>query len=231
LEQITPGSLYIVSTPIGNLGDITLRAIHILKSVSIIAAEDTRTSNILLKHYKISTPMIPFHSYNQSRQTKHLINRLKNGDAIALISDAGTPGILDPAHMLVKSCISENLKIIPIPGPSAFLAALVVSGLPTHKFVFEGFLPTKKGRQTCLKNLATEERTIILYESPHRIKKTVSELKTLLSDRQIVLGREITKKFEEFFRGSLSELTRYLDKKTPRGEIVLLIAGKSKKHG
>ena len=227
MEQITPGSLYIVSTPIGNLGDITFRAIHILRSVSIIAAEDTRTSKILLNHYKISTPMVPYHSYNQSRQTKYLINRLKNGDTIALISDAGTPGILDPAHMLVGSCISENLRIIPIPGPSAFVAALVVSGLPTHKFVFEGFLPTKKGRRTCLNKLASEERTIILYESPHRLKRTVSELITTVGDRQCVMGREITKKFEEFYRGNLSELAQYLDKKIPKGEIVLLLAGKS----
>jgi 16S rRNA (cytidine1402-2'-O)-methyltransferase len=229
LEKITPGALYIVSTPIGNLGDITLRAIHILKSVSLIAAEDTRTSNILLKHFNISTPMIPFHSYNQTRQTQHLIRKLKNSDSIALISDAGTPGILDPAHILVKSCIYDNIKIIPVPGPSAFLAALVVSGLPTHKFVFEGFLPTKKGRQTRIKKLVDEERTIVFYESPHRLNKTATELLQSLGDRNCVMGREITKKFEHFFRGRLSELLQEINIKSPKGEIVLLVAGKSKK--
>jgi 16S rRNA (cytidine1402-2'-O)-methyltransferase len=227
LEDIIPGVLYIVSTPIGHLGDITLRALHVLKSVDLIAAEDTRTSRILLSHYDIKTPMSSFHSYNQIRQTPQLLKRLKKDDSIALISDAGTPGISDPAHMLVKACIQEDISVIPIPGPAAFLAALVVSGLPTYNFVFEGFLPVKKGRKTRIKNLADEQRTLIFYESPHRILKTVSELLLQFGDRSCVMGREITKKFEEFFRGTLAQLHRHLERKTPKGEIVLIVAGNS----
>jgi 16S rRNA (cytidine1402-2'-O)-methyltransferase len=227
LEDIIPGVLYIVSTPIGHLGDITLRALHVLKSVDLIVAEDTRTSRTLLSHYDIKTPMSSFHSYNQARETPKLVQRLQSNISIALISDAGTPGISDPAHMLVKACIQEDLSIIPIPGPSAFLAALVVSGLPTHNFIFEGFLPVKKGRQTKIKNLANEQRTLIFYESPHRILKTVNELLAHFGDRSCVMGREITKKFEEFFRGTLAQLKEYLEKKTPKGEIVLIVAGNS----
>lgn len=227
MEDIIPGVLYIVSTPIGHLGDITLRALHVLKSVDLIVAEDTRTSRTLLSHYDIKTPMSSFHSYNQTRETPKLLQRLNSNISIALISDAGTPGISDPAHMLVKACIQEGLSVIPIPGPSAFLAALVVSGLPTHNFIFEGFLPVKKGRQTKIKNLAVEQRTLIFYESPHRILKTVNELLVQFGDRSCVMGREITKKFEEFFRGTLAQLKEHLEKKTPKGEIVLIVAGDS----
>jgi 16S rRNA (cytidine1402-2'-O)-methyltransferase len=177
LEEIIPGALYVISTPIGNLGDISYRAVHLLNSVDMIAAEDTRVTSVLLNHYEIHKKMIPFHSYNQKRQTPFLIKHLQENKSIALVSDAGTPGISDPAYMLVQSALQHNIRIIPIPGASALLAALIVSGLPINRFVFEGFLPLKKGRKTKIENLAVEEKTIVFYESPHRIIKTVKELK------------------------------------------------------
>lgn len=225
MEEIIPGALYLVSTPIGNLGDITYRAVFILDNVNLIAAEDTRTTSILLAKYNLKKKMIPYYSYNQRFQTAKIVELLKSGNSIALVSDAGTPGILDPAYDLVTACIEQQIKIIPIPGPSAFLTAVIASGLPANRFVFEGFLPIKKGRKTKIQQLAVEERTIILYESRHRLLKTAGELLDQMGDRSCVMARELTKKFEEFFRGNLSDLIQYLKAKPLKGEIVLIIAG------
>lgn len=228
MEEIVHGALYLVSTPIGNLADISYRAVHILKSVDIIAAEDTRVTSVLLKHYDIHKKMLSYHSYNQKRQTPQIIKVLHGNQSVALVSDAGTPGISDPAYMLVQAALQNNIRIIPIPGASALLAALIVSGLPVNRFTFEGFLPVKKGRKTKIKDLAVEERTIVFYESPHRILKTVNELKECWGNRQCLMGREITKMFEEFYRGELSELSAYLSQKTIKGEIVLIVDGAPK---
>lgn len=228
MEEIIPGALYLVSTPIGNLGDISFRAIQILKSVDLIAAEDTRLTSVLLKHYDIPKKMISYHSYNQKRQTPQILKLLLEKKAVALVSDAGTPGISDPAYMLVQNALQENIRIIPIPGASALLAALVVSGLPVNRFVFEGFLPIKKGRNKRIEDLAMESRTIVLYESPHRILKTVKTLNDNWGNRRCVMGREITKKFEEFFRGGLVDLFSYLSQKKVKGEIVIIVEGASK---
>ena len=187
MEEILAGALYLVSTPIGNLDDMSYRAVRILQSVDMIAAEDTRVTGKLLMKYGIQNKMLSYHSYNQDKQTGKILACLKNKQAVALVSDAGTPGILDPAYHLVSACIKENLRIIPVPGPSAFLSALVVSGLPANRFVFEGFLPLKKGRQTKIKSLASEKRTLIFYESPHRILKTLIELHAIFGDRDCVL--------------------------------------------
>jgi 16S rRNA (cytidine1402-2'-O)-methyltransferase len=229
VEEIEQGALYLVATPIGNLGDMTYRAVHILQHVDVIAAEDTRTSSVLLNHYQIKTPMRSYHSYNIPRETPRLIELLKNGRSVALISDAGTPGISDPGYHLVQACIQNNIRVIPVPGPSAIIAALIASGLPSHRFVFEGFLPQKKGRKKRIEQLAKEERTIILYESPHRILKTVREFYEQMGERPCVMARELTKKFEEFFRGTLGELLKYLESKPIKGEIVLLVQGFNKK--
>ncbi|MHB2150438.1 16S rRNA (cytidine(1402)-2'-O)-methyltransferase [Calditrichota bacterium LG25] len=229
MELIEKGVLYMVSTPIGNLADITYRAVHILKNVDLIAAEDTRTSSVLLKHYQITTPMRSYHSYNLKRETPRLIALLKEGQSIALISDAGTPGISDPGFHLARACIDAGIRIVPIPGPSALVTALVASGLPSHRFVFEGFLPQKKGRKTRIEQLCHEERTIVLYESPHRVQKTVAQLLKEMGDRQVVMARELTKKFEDFFRGTLSELAAHLQTKAVKGEIVLIVEGLSKR--
>ncbi len=228
-EELISSALYVVSTPIGNLGDISFRAVYILKNVDLIAAEDTRITSRLLNHYDIQTKAIPYHSYNQKSQTPKLINKLRNGETLALVSDAGTPGISDPAYELVKACVKENIRIIPIPGASALLAALVVSGLPVNKFVFEGFLPLKKGRQTKLTELKDEKRTLVFYESPHRVLKTVTQFLEYFGNRQCLMGREITKKFEEFYRGNLEELLSHLESKKIKGEIVLVIAGNAEK--
>jgi len=230
VELIEPGTLYLVSTPIGNLADITYRAVHILSSVDIIAAEDTRVTSILLRHYDIKKKAIAYHSYNQRQQTDRLIQYLNEKKSIALVSDAGTPGISDPAYALVRAAIDHNIRIIPIPGASAFLAALIVSGLPCNSFVFEGFLPLKKGRKKKVERLAIETRTIIFYESPHRIMRTVKELYSSWGDRRCVMGREITKKFEEFFRGTLSELLKRLEERKIKGEIVLVLEGYDASH-
>ena len=227
MEEIIPGALYLVSTPIGNLDDISFRAIQILKSVDFIAAEDTRTTSILLRHYNIPKKMLSYHSYNQKRQTPRILKSLMDNKSVALVSDAGTPGISDPAYLLVQHAIQNNIRIIPIPGASAFLAALIVSGLPVNRFVFEGFLPVKKGRKTRIKNLAIEGRTIVFYESPHRILKTVNNLIDYWGNRQCMLGREITKKFEEFYRGDLVALSSRLSQKPVKGELVLIVAGES----
>jgi 16S rRNA (cytidine1402-2'-O)-methyltransferase len=226
VEEIRSGSLYVVSTPIGNLGDVSYRAIHILMNVTLIASEDTRKTSILLKRYDITTPQVAYHSYNQKEQTPKILSKLKKGDSVAIVSEAGTPGISDPAYALIVPCIAHKIPIIPVPGASAVLAALVVSGLPMNRFVFEGFLPLKKGRKTRLLEIAEETRTIVIYESPHRIKKTVPELRAYMGDRFCCLAREMTKLFEEVFHGSLAGLEQHLNQKVPRGEYVLVIAGK-----
>ena len=223
-------ALYLVATPIGNLADISYRAVHILNSVDLIAAEDTRTSSVLMNHYSIKTPLKSYHSHNIPSETPRLIEKLKSGNSIALISDAGTPGISDPGYHLVTECVNNNIRVIPIPGAAAFISALVACGLPTQKFSFEGFLPHKKGRQTRIEFLKNETRTIVFYESPHRIAKTLKQLAESLGDRKCVLAREITKKFEEFISGTLSELASQLENKKVKGELVLIVEGADKKR-
>lgn len=225
MEKIE-NALYLVATPIGNLADISYRAIHVLKSVDLIAAEDTRTSSNLLNHYSISTEMQSYHSHNIPLQTPRLVKKLQSGMSIALISDAGTPGISDPGYNLVNACKENGIRIIPIPGAAAFISALTASGLPTNRFVFEGFLPHKKGRKTRIDELKEEKRTIVLYESPHRIHKTLLQLAEVMGERNCVIAREITKLFEEFISGTVNELATGLADKNIKGEIVLVIEGK-----
>lgn len=222
-------SLYLVPTPIGNLGDITLRALEILKSVDIILAEDTRTSGILLKHYQINKPLQSFHIFNEHKTVNKLIDRLKAGEVFALISDAGTPGISDPGFLLVREALKAGIKIDCLPGATALIPALVKSGFPTDRFVFEGFLPHKKGRQTLLKKLAEEERTVIFYESPHRLVKALEQLKEFFgANRLASVSRELSKKFEETKTGTAQELFDYFSSKEVKGEIVVVVSGKSK---
>lgn len=222
-------SLYLVPTPIGNLADITLRALDILKSVDTILAEDTRTSGILLKHYTINKPLQSFHIFNEHKTVNGLIERLNKGEVMALISDAGTPGISDPGFLLVREALKAGIKIDCLPGATALIPALVKSGFPTDRFVFEGFLPHKKGRQTALKNLAEEERTIILYESPHRLVKLLEQLKEYFgADRHASVSRELSKKFEETKNGTVDELLKYFSSKEVKGEIVVVVSGRSK---
>jgi 16S rRNA (cytidine1402-2'-O)-methyltransferase len=226
MEPNSPsGILYLVATPIGNLEDITYRAIKVLTSVDLIAAEDTRKTKVLLDHYSISRPMVSYFSYNERQRTPQLVEKLQQGQSIALVSDAGTPGISDPAFHIVQSCLAAGIAVVPIPGPSAFVSALIISGLPTDRFVFEGFLPVKKGRKTKLEILKSESRTIILYESPHRILKTLSEIQSAFGDRNVVVARELTKKFEEIVRGPVSSVLPELSKKPTRGEYVVVIEG------
>jgi 16S rRNA (cytidine1402-2'-O)-methyltransferase len=225
LETIV-NALYLVATPIGNLADISYRAIHILKSVDLIAAEDTRTSSNLLSHYSINTTMQSYHSHNIPLQTPKLVKKLQSGMSIALISDAGTPGISDPGYNLVKACWENGIRVIPIPGAAAFISALTASGLQTQRFAFEGFLPHKKGRKTRIEELKEEKRTIVLYESPHRIHKTLSQLAEIMGERNCVLAREITKIYEEFIAGTLNELASQLADKNIKGEMVLIVEGK-----
>lgn len=215
--------LYIVSTPIGNLQDITLRAIETLKGVDLIACEDTRHTKILLDHYQIKKPLTSYHSYNKAERGEYLLNELRAGKNIALVSDAGTPGISDPGVHLVKAAIQQDIPFTVIPGPTAFISSLVLSGLPAHKFIFEGFLPVKvNARLSRLKALAEDGRTIILYESCHRILKLMEELFKLMADREICLCREITKKFEEVKRGSPGQLLEYFKLHKPRGEFTVI---------
>ncbi len=214
--------LYIVSTPIGNLEDITLRAIRTLKEVDFIAAEDTRHARILLQKYEIKTPVLSYHSYSGEGKIEKIIDILKDGKNVALISDAGTPGISDPAYSLVKRAIEEGVKISPIPGPSSLLAALVMSGHTMNQFLYLGFLPLKKGRQTLLKSLTAEKRTIVIFESPHRILKTLNDLLEYLGDRDIAICREITKIYEEALRMKISDAIKHFTEHGPRGEFVLL---------
>lgn len=220
--------LYIVSTPIGNLEDMTLRAIRTLKEVDYIAAEDTRHSQILLQKYEIKTPVLSYHSYSSHFKLEKILELLRQGKNIALISDAGTPGISDPAYSLITEAIKLNIQIVPIPGPSSLLAALVMSGKPMHQFLYLGFLPLKKGRQTLLKKLATEEHTIVIFESPHRILRTLEDLKEYLGDREISICREITKIYEETIRCKISEAITHFNQKQPRGEFVLVMQASTK---
>ncbi len=228
-EEITSGALYIVPTPIGNLGDITVRALHVLGGVDLIAAEDTRTTKFLLDHYQIQKPLISFFSQNEHIRVPQIIDRLTEGKSVALVSDAGTPGISDPAYSIINAAIDSGITIIPLPGATAFVPALVASGFSTHSFVFEGFLPHKKGRKTKLEKLKDESRTIVLYESPHRIVRTLQELHNTLGLRNAVVGRELTKKFEEIRRGTLMDLCQYFSSGTPKGEFVVIIEGMLKK--
>lgn len=227
MPEPKPVSLYIIPTPIGNLGDITLRALELLKAVDVILAEDTRTSGILLKHYSISKPLQSFHNFNEHKILGTLITRLEKGEIMALISDAGTPGISDPGFLIIRACLQAGLAVECLPGATAFVPALVKSGLPCDRFVFEGFLPHKKGRQTALKKLAEEERTMIFYESPHRLVKALEQFKEYFgADRPASVSRELTKKFEETVNGSLEEILTHFQAKEVKGEIVIVVAGK-----
>jgi 16S rRNA (cytidine1402-2'-O)-methyltransferase len=218
--------LYLVPTPLGNLKDMTFRGIEVLQSVDVILCEDTRTSSKLLQHYQIQKPLSPYHQHNEHKIVEHLVDQLKGGKTFALITDAGTPGISDPAFLLVRECIKEGIKVECLPGATAFVPALVNSGIPTNRFVFEGFLPLKKGRQTMLKELAVEPRTIILYESPMRLVKTLKELAVYFgADRTASVSRELTKMFEENKQGTLHDLAVYFESKSVKGEIVIVVAG------
>src|SRR6476659_5539354 len=220
--------LYIVPTPIGNLKDITLRALDVLKEADLILAEDTRTSANLLNHYQISRPLAPYHQHNEHKVVQHLVDQLAAGKIVALMTDAGTPGISDPAFLLIRECIKQGIKVECLPGATAFVPALINSGIPSNRFCFEGFLPLKKGRQTLLKKLAGEERTIILYESPVRLVKTLQEfIQYFGADRLCCVSRELTKLFEENRRGTLQEVCDHFKEKNPKGEIVIVIAGKN----
>ena len=219
--------LYLVPTPLGNLKDITFRAIEVLQSVDVILCEDTRTSSKLLHHYNIQKPLSPYHQHNEHKIATHLVDQMKAGKTFALITDAGTPAISDPAFLLVRECVANDVKVECLPGATAFVPALVNSGLPTNSFVFEGFLPLKKGRQTKLKQLALEERTIIIYESPMRLVKSLEEFAIYFgADRQCCVSRELTKMFEENKRGSFQEVAAHFKAKTVKGEIVIVIQGK-----
>jgi 16S rRNA (cytidine1402-2'-O)-methyltransferase len=220
-------SLYVVPTPIGNLGDITLRSLDILRSVDTILAEDTRTTSHLLKHYEISKPLHSFHIFNEHKVLKGVIDRLKKGERMALVSDAGTPGISDPGFLLVREALLSEISIECLPGPTAFVPALIKSGFPTDRFVFEGFLPHKKGRQTALQQIAAEERTVILYESPHRLLKTLEQLRDLAgTERRVSVSRELTKIYEETRIGPVGEVLAYFSQSEVKGEIVIVIDGK-----
>lgn len=219
--------LYLVPSPIGNLADITFRAVDILKKVDLILAEDTRTSSVLLRHHNIEKPLTPYHQHNEHKVLQHLIEQLSSGKTMALMTDAGTPGISDPAFLLVRECIKNNIKVECLPGATAFVPALVNSGLPINRFIFEGFLPLKKGRQTLMKQLAEEERTMIFYESPMRLVKTLEGfIEYFGSERQCCVSRELTKLFEENKRGSLQEVCDHFKQKTVKGEIVIVVQGK-----
>lgn len=220
--------LYIVPSPIGNLADITFRAVDVLKSVDLILAEDTRTSSVLLNHYNIQKPVSPYHQHNEHKIVTHLAEQLAAGKTIALLTDAGTPGISDPAFLLVRECVKQDIRVECLPGATAFVPALVNSGLPITSFCFEGFLPLKKGRQTFLKRMAGEERTMVFYESPMRLVKTLNDFITYFgADRPCCVSRELTKKFEENKRGSLQEVHDHFNAKQVKGEIVIVVAGKS----
>ena len=218
--------LYLVPSPIGNLKDITLRALDVLKDVDLILAEDTRTSSNLLNHYQITKPLSPYHQHNEHKVLQHLVNQLLEGKKIALVTDAGTPGISDPAFLLARECIKVGVNVECLPGATAFVPALINSGIPANRFCFEGFLPLKKGRQTVLQKLSSEERTMIFYESPVRLLKTLEEfIQHFGSDRQCSVSRELTKMFEENKRGSLQEVYDHFKDKNVKGEIVIVVAG------
>jgi 16S rRNA (cytidine1402-2'-O)-methyltransferase len=220
--------LFLVPTPIGNLEDITLRALRVLKEADVVACEDTRTSGVLLNHFGVETPRTSFHAHNEHGKAARLVERMKAGETVALITDAGSPGISDPGFLLVREALAAGVEVVALPGPTAFVPALVASGLPTDRFVFEGFLPQKKGRQTRLKALAEEPRTMVLYESPHRLAKLLGELAEHLEPgRPAAVGRELTKLFEEVRRGTLAELAAHYGAQAKvRGEIVVVVAGR-----
>lgn len=221
--------LYLVPTPIGNLKDITLRALDVLKEVDLVLAEDTRTSSHLLNHYAIQKPLSPYHQHNEHKVLQHIVEQLQAGKKMALVTDAGTPGISDPAFLLVRECIRAGVKVESLPGATAFVPALVNSGIPTNRFCFEGFLPLKKGRQTLLKQLAEEERTMIFYESPMRLVKTLDEFIVYFgAERQAAVSRELSKMFEENKRGTLQEVADYFREKSVKGEIVIIVEGTQK---
>lgn len=229
-KELQGSTLYIVGTPIGNLEDMTWRAVRILQSVDLIAAEDTRHTAKLLQYFQIKTPQISYHHHNRVERLPELVERLRQGATIALVTDAGMPGISDPGYEFIKACIEANISVIPIPGVTAAVTALAASGLPTERFVFEGFLPTKsKIRRDCLDALKQESRTIILYEAPHRLPQTLKDLaENLGGNREITLGRELTKLHEEFWRGTLAEAKEIYQEKQPKGEFTLVIAGVEK---
>ena len=222
--------LYLVPTPIGNLKDITFRALEVLKEVDLILAEDTRTSGKLLQHYDISTPIQSHHMHNEHATLPKVMEQLKSGKSIALISDAGTPAISDPGFLLVREALKNEIPIECLPGPTAVIPALILSGLPNDRFIFEGFLPPKKGRQTRLEQMALEKRTVVFYESPHKLVKTLSQLEQLCDEeRQVSVSRELTKMFEETIRGSLREVKTHFETTPPKGEFVVCLSGISKK--
>ena len=228
----TRGILYICGTPIGNLEDITLRALKILKKVKLIAAEDTRHTKKLLNHYQINTKITSYYEYNKFKKAPYLVEILKNGQDIVLVSDAGMPGISDPGYVLINLALNNNIKIVPIPGVSALITALVVSGLPTDKFVFEGFLPRKiKERKRYFKSIENEERTVIFYETPHRLKRALKDMLDVWGERKIVIARELTKMHEEIIRGKLSQVLTEISTKEIKGEITLVVQGGIKKKG
>lgn len=221
------GKLFVIPTPIGNLEDMTFRAIRLLKEATLILAEDTRTTGILLKHFDIQNKMQSYHKFNEHKAVSHIVDRLNSGENIALVSDAGTPGISDPGFLVIRECVKAGIEVECLPGATAFVPALVSSGIPSDKFCFEGFLPQKKGRMTRLKFLAEETRTIILYESPHRVLKTLTQLAEYIGEeRYIAACREISKIYEEVRRGTLKELITHYSVNEPRGEFVIIISGK-----
>jgi len=228
--HLTKGALYIVSTPIGNLEDISLRALRILKEVDLIAAEDTRHTGLLLKHFGIQTPLTSYFQGNELKKKEFILFRLRQGHRVALVSDAGTPGISDPGFRLIQAAIANQIPIVPIPGPSAVVAALSVSGLPTDAFLFRGFLPHKSKKKRDLLNELKEVRdTLILYESPHRITETLKDIFDILGDREMVLSRELTKVYEEILRGKVSEIQTQIGERRLKGEITLIVSGKTRK--
>lgn len=230
VTQKTYGTLYICATPIGNMEDITVRVIKTLKSVDLVAAEDTRQALKICNRYNIRSPLTSYHEHNEKRKGQLLLEKLKAGKSIALVSNAGTPGLSDPGYRLIKACIEQEIRVEILPGPNAAVAALVVSGLPTDRFVFEGFLPRRKGeRQKALARLVSENRTMIIYESPHRILSLLEELEVLFRGRRLALARELTKKFEEVIRGTPKEILSQLKNKAPRGELVMVIEGSSER--
>jgi 16S rRNA (cytidine1402-2'-O)-methyltransferase len=229
-SKTTKGILAIVSTPIGNMEDITLRALRILKEADLIAAEDTRRTGLLLKHFGIEKPLTSYFEGNELKKKEVILSRLKQGDRVALVSDAGTPGISDPGFRLIRAAIEHEIPVIPIPGPSAVITALSISGLPTDAFFFKGFLPHKsKKRRDLLKDLAEARETLIFYESPHRISETLKDVYEVLGDREIVLTRELTKVYEEVLRGKVTEIQKQIESRTLKGEMTLVISGKTRK--
>lgn len=225
-HQSTQGRLYLVPTPIGNLKDLTFRALEVLQQVDLILAEDTRTSSHLLKHYQVNKPITPYHQHNEHKVLQHLVSQLAEGKTMAMVTDAGTPGISDPAFLLVRECVKAGIAVECLPGATAFVPALVNSGIPTNRFVFEGFIPVKKGRQTLLKQLQAEERTMIFYESPMRLVKTLLDfIEYFGPERRVSVSRELTKMFEENKRGTLQEVHDYFAAKTVKGEIVIVLEG------